>query len=466
MSIDARSSSGHRGATTTVADGLRPLVARLFGGRLPIRLVFWDGSSLSPEGDENGVAGLGDLVVRSPEALRHLLWAPGELGLARAFVLGSIDLEVPGAPQPLGSTPGSDELVPVLRALHEGMHRRLPPGPAMLLLLAAVARRFDLLSRPPAPPGAEVRVSSPRRPRSIHTKQRDAEAIRHHYDIGNEFYELVLGPAMTYSCARFERPDAPLEEAQASKHDLVCRKLGLADWGSRHPDRPPKLLDVGCGWGSMAIHAAERYGAEVLGVTLSTAQATLARKRVADAGVADRVEIRVQDYRDLGGSTFDAISSIGMFEHVGERRMAEYFRTMFGLLRPEGRFLNHAISSVGTSKMRGRTFINRYVFPDGELIDVADVVRGMERAGFEVRDVESLREHYARTLRHWIANLERHWEEAVSLVGVERARVWRLYMSASVNGFEDGGIAIHQVLGVRPGPGGSSGMPPTRAGWG
>ncbi len=459
MSIDARISARRRSAPATVADALHPLTARLFRGGPPVRFVFWDGSSLGPED------GPGNVLVRSPEALKHLLWAPGELGLARAFVLGTIDLEARGAPSPLGSPPGGDELISVLRALHEAMQRRSSPGPSILIPLLAVARRFGLVSPPPAPPSVEVRLSSPWHPRSIHTKQRDAEAIHHHYDIGNEFYELVLGPPMTYSCARFERPDASLEEAQASKHDLVCKKLGLSEWASKHLHRAARLLDVGCGWGSMAIHAAQRYGAEVIGVTLSTPQAMLARKRVAEAGVGDRVEIRVQDYRDLDGSSFDAISSIGMFEHVGERRMAEYFDALFGLLGREGRLLNHAISSVGGSKMRGRTFINRYVFPDGELIDVADVVRAMERSGLEVRDVESLREHYARTLRRWVENLERRWDEAVSLVGLERARVWRLYMSASVNAFDDGGIAIHQVLGVKPGPGGSSGMPATRAGW-
>jgi cyclopropane-fatty-acyl-phospholipid synthase len=294
----------------------------------------------------------------------------------------------------------------------------------------------------------------------LHSKQRDAVAISHHYDVGNDFYRLVLGPSMTYSCARFDREGMSLEEAQRSKHDLICRKLGLAE-------RPgARLLDVGCGWGSMAMHAAKSYGARVVGVTLSASQAEFARARARDAGLEANVEIRLQDYRDLGGETFDAISSIGMFEHVGTKRMDEYFNILFSLLAPTGRLLNHAISTPGGSRMRGRSFINRYVFPDGELVDLADVAGAMERAGFEVRDVESLREHYSETLHAWVANLEGSWDEAVGLVGEPRARVWRLYMAGSANGFDDGGIAVHQVLGVVPAQGGASGMPRARAGWG
>ena len=287
--------------------------------------------------------------------------------------------------------------------------------------------------------------------------------------MGNEFYRLVLGPSMTYSCARFAadgdqggdpaNATVSLEDAQAAKHDLVCRKLGL--------DRAPglRLLDVGCGWGSMAIHAATRYQAKVVGVTISEAQAELARKRAAEAGVGDQIEIRLQDYRDVAGEQFDAISSIGMFEHVGSERTAEYFSTLRALLPAHGRLLNHAISSPGGSRIGKRSFIGRYVFPDGELLDVGETTLAMERAGFEVRDVEALREHYALTLRQWVANLENGWEQAVELVGVRRARVWRLYMAASALGFEDGGIGLHQVLGVVPDGGGASAMPGTRRGW-
>jgi cyclopropane-fatty-acyl-phospholipid synthase len=227
-----------------------------------------------------------------------------------------------------------------------------------------------------------------------------------------------------------------------------------------------RLLDVGCGWGSMALHAAANYDASVVGITLSREQASLARRRVAAAGLDDRVEIRVQDYRDLGGERFDAISSIGMFEHVGKARTAQYFETLRAVLVPGGRLLNHAISEPGGSKLGRWSFFGRYVFPDGELLDVGDSVLAMERAGFECRDVESLREHYALTLRAWVANLESNWDAAVAEAGLARARIWRLYMAGSVNGFEDGGIGVHQVLGVVPAAGGASRMPPTRESWG
>ncbi|HET9090963.1 MAG TPA: cyclopropane-fatty-acyl-phospholipid synthase family protein [Acidimicrobiales bacterium] len=436
--------------TETVAEVMGPLLRRLFGPEMPMQFGFWDDSLVGPDTGAR-------LVVRSPEAFRRLLWAPGELGMARAYVAGDLDLEVTGSGEA-----GRDGMAGVLKRLHDATSRELPAPSAMALPLIDAARKLKLFGSPPPPPAAEVRLSGPLKT-GLHSKERDAAAIRHHYDIGNEFYELVLGPAMTYSCARFESPEATLEQAQASKHELVCRKLGLAE---EHDGGPRRLLDVGCGWGSMVMHAALHHGAQAVGVTLSPAQAESARRRVADAGLSEEVEIRVQDYRELTGERFDAVSSIGMFEHVGKSRMGEYFSTIHRLLRPTGRLLNHAISKVGGSRMRGRTFMNRYVFPDGELIDVAEVVEGMERAGFEVRDVESLREHYAVTLRHWVANLEQHWDAAVALVGEERARVWRFYMSASVNAFEDGGIAVHQVLGVKPDASGRSGVPATRSAWG
>ncbi|MBN1174864.1 MAG: class I SAM-dependent methyltransferase, partial [Micromonosporaceae bacterium] len=316
------------------------------------------------------------------------------------------------------------------------------------------ARRFGVLRGPLPPPPEEARPRGRR-----HSLRRDAAAISHHYEVGDSFYELLLGPSRTYSCARFLRGTEPLEVAQAAKHDLICRKLGLA----QRPEM--RLLDVGCGWGSMAIHAASVYGARVVGITISRSQAESARKRVTEAGLAGLVEIRVQDYRELSGETFDAISSIGMFEHVGKRQLATYFETLRGVLPGHGRLLNHGISSVGGSQIRPDSFIGRYVFPDGELMDLGDVVLTMERCGFEVRDVESLREHYARTLRAWIANLEASWDTAVGLVGERRARVWRLYMTASAIGFDDGGLGLHQILGVVPDPTGDAGMPLTRGEW-
>ncbi len=425
-------SASSPGRAVPVADVLEPLVAALVG-RPPVRLEFWDGSTLGP------IDGPDALVVRSPMALRRMMWAPGELGIGRAYVAGEID--------------AVGDVFALLTALRPAGSELREPGARRRALVAALkaARSLGVLGLPPAPPPEEARQRG-----RLHSQRRDASAISHHYDVGNEFYEIVLGEAMTYSCAFFAHPDDDLAEAQAAKHELVCRKLGL------HERAGLRLLDVGCGWGSMAMHAARHHGARVVGVTISREQADYARRRVEAAGLGHLVEIRLCDYRELLGERFDAISSIGMFEHVGRGRMAEYFAILRSLLGGHGRLLNHAISSVGGSKVSARSFVGRYVFPDGELIDVGDVVLGMERAGFEVRDVESLREHYGRTLRAWVANLRAGWDRAVGLVGEHRARVWLLYMAASAIGFEDNGLAIHQTLGVVPGADGTSGMPSTR----
>ncbi|MFD4351137.1 class I SAM-dependent methyltransferase [Nocardia sp. NPDC058518] len=426
------------GNNATIAAAFEPLLRATLGPRPAVGFEFWDGSSIRPDGDSPGT-----MRLRSEDALRHLVWAPGELGLARAFVSGTVDLD--------------GDIFTMLRALQSTAPNDARLGPGAAWQAIGTARRLGALGRRPRRPPEEARP--PRGP--LHTKRRDAAAISHHYDVGNDFYRLVLGPSMTYSCARFvPEDDSSLADAQRAKHDLICRKLGLAEQSGM------RLLDVGCGWGSMAMHAASTYGAQVVGVTISSAQVELARKRVADAGLSGSVEIRLADYRDLRGEEFDAISSIGMFEHVGSQRAAEYFDTLRALLRPRGRLLNHAISSPGGSVMRNSSFVGRYVFPDGELLDVGEVVLAMERAGFEVRDVEALREHYARTLRHWVANLETDWEQAVSLVGEGRARIWRLYMAASALGFEDGGLGIHQVLGVVPEATGNADMPATRRIWG
>lgn len=417
-------------APGSVAAGLAPLLDAYFGDAPPVQVRFWDGSSL-------GVAApQGSVRIESPRAIRRLLWAPGELGLGRAFVMGDVDID--------------GDIIDVLGLLeHAAASHRLRFRAVWAALRAA--RRSGVLGPPlPAPPEEA-------HPRGVrHSARRDATAVRHHYDVGNDFYRLVLGPTLAYSCARFARPDTTLEQAQEAKFELVCRKLGL------HERKEVRLLDVGCGWGSLALHAARHHGARVVGITISPEQVELARRRVAAEGLDDLVDIRLQDYRDLGAERFDAISSIGMFEHVGARRMGRYFEVLRASLVPEGRLLNHAISSVGDSRLGRRTFVGRYVFPDGELIDIGRVVLAMEGAGFEVRDVESLREHYATTLRSWVANLEASWDDAVALVGPARARVWRLYMAASAVGFADGGISVHQTLGVVAGPGGASGMPRTR----
>ena len=421
-----------------VATAMRPVIEGSFGRKIPIRFVFWDGSTLSPP--DEAVA---TLRFNSPDAIRRLLWMPNELGLGRAYVGGDIDLD--------------GDLFDVVVAFRDAKPEGGGAGRAWRVLPSAVmaAKRVGALGAPLPPPPQEARLRGWR-----HSLRRDASAIGHHYDVGNDFYGLVLGASMTYSCARFAQPKATLEDAQAAKHDLVCRKLGL------HERAGARLLDVGCGWGSMAIHAALHYDAKVVGITISRAQAERARQRIEEAGVADRVEIRLQDYRHLSGEQFEAISSIGMSEHVGHGKLDDYFATLRSVLAPGGRLLNHAISSVGGSTLGPRSFVGRYVFPDGELIDVGNVVLSMEGAGFEVRDVESLREHYARTLRCWVANLESNWDQAVAMVGEPRAKIWRLYMAGSAIGFEDGGVALHQVLGVVPTATGNSGMPTSRRDWG
>ncbi|MDW8809669.1 class I SAM-dependent methyltransferase [Streptomyces scabiei] len=426
------------------ASRLKNLFEQLSGEPLPVRLRAWDGSTAGPPEAPA-------LVVRNRRALRRLLWKPGELGLARAWVAG--DLGVEGdlyalldlvATQVWERDEGTRSLGRALR----GAEARAAVGGLLKLAGPAVLV-------PPAPPREEVRS------RHRHTRRTDRRAVSHHYDVGNDFYAIVLGPSMVYSCAYWPAPEATLEAAQHDKLDLVCRKLALAP-GMR-------LLDVGCGWGSLAVHAAREYGVHVVGVTLSQEQAAYARKRVADEGLTDRVEIRVQDYRDVADGPYDAISSIGMAEHVGADPYLEYARHLYRLLAPGGRLLNHQISrrpqqDEGTYSLDG--FIDAYVFPDGELAPIGTTVTQLERAGFEVRDVESLREHYALTLRAWVTRLEAGWARAVALVGPGRARVWRLYMAACALGFERNRLGVNQVLAVRPSEGGASGLPLRARTWG
>ncbi|MHA7221988.1 class I SAM-dependent methyltransferase [Arthrobacter sp. RHLT1-20] len=411
-----------RGAASRLAEAL----AIVLGTKeIPLRLQAWDGS-------EAGPAGAPVVVFRSPRALRRILWSPGQLGLSRAYVAGDIDApgDVFEAFAALSSAGKFAEPGPFSR-----------PTARELGTILTTAVRLGALGPNPAPPAEEAKAV---RAGLRHTKRRDAAAISHHYDVGNDFYALVLGPSMVYSCAVWNDPGTGLDAAQKAKIDLVCRKLGL---------RPGmRLLDVGCGWGSLALHAAQNYGVDVVGVTLSTEQAALAGKRVADAGLTDRVEIRVQDYRDVDDGPFDAISSIGMSEHVGREQMPTYVSRLHGLLRPGGRLLNHAISwNAGPTDPDPNSFIPRYVFPDGEMLSLAETVGALEAAGFEVLDVEALRRHYALTLRAWVQNLEEHWTEAAQVAGEGRARVWRLYMAASALGFEAGITGVNQVLVQRAG---------------
>ncbi|HLI15907.1 MAG TPA: cyclopropane-fatty-acyl-phospholipid synthase family protein [Acidimicrobiales bacterium] len=423
----------------TIAEAVAPAIEALIGPDLPVGVRFWDGSAL---GAADAPAAI---EVRSPLALRYLLWSPGELGLARAYVSGSIDAR--------------GDLYEIL-ALRDRVAAAQRPRRPLRAAAAALhaASRLSALGPPPPVPREEARLSGRR-----HSKRRDAAAIAHHYDISNDFYRIVLGETMTYSCAYFAHEDLGLDDAQHAKHDLICRKLGL---------RPGmRLLDVGCGWGSMAMHAARHYGVEAVGITISREQAEEARRRVAQAGLQGRVEIRLQDYREVSDGPYEAISSIGMFEHVGLKRLREYFDALAALLPAGGRLLNHGISrpsATRRARFARRSFIDRYVFPDGELHEVGSVVSVMQRCGLEVRDVESLREHYARTLRSWVANLEASWDAASTLVGEGRARVWRLYMAASALNFAANRTSVHQVLAVRPDATGRSGMPRTRVellGW-
>jgi len=429
---------------TDVAPRLTAVAERVLGVPLPIRIRAWDGSEAGPPGAPV-------LRIRHRRALRRILWRPGELGLARAWVAGELDAD--------GEL---YELLSRLAGLLWEKGDESPPSRGALALagdadVRAAARELVALGGllpPPAPPREETR----RRIGVRHTPGRDRKAISHHYDVGNDFYELVLGPSMVYSCAYWE-PDAPgrtptLEDAQHAKLDLICRKLALS------PGR--RLLDVGCGWGSLVLHAAREYGVHAVGITLSQEQATHARKRVAEEGLTDGVEIRVQDYREVSDGPYEAIASIGMAEHVGKDHYRRYADGLYALLKPGGRLLNHQIARrplQDESAYEVDDFINAYVFPDGELAPVAQTVGVLEQAGFEVRDVESLREHYALTLRAWVANLEAGFPRAARLTSSGRARVWRLYMAASALSFERNRIGINQILAVRTPGSGDSGLP-------
>ncbi|MFC0847924.1 class I SAM-dependent methyltransferase [Streptomyces noboritoensis] len=426
------------------ATRLTALADELLGEALPVRIRAWDGSEAGPPGAPV-------VVLHHRRALRRLLWKPGELGLARAWVAGELDIE--------GDLYLALDLLSGL-VWERGAEPKDPVHPVRDPRLRAAARELLRLAGPlppPAPPAEELR----RRTGRLHTRRRDKQAVSHHYDVGNAFYELVLGPSMVYSCAYWERPDATLEEAQRDKLELICRKLGLKE-GDR-------LLDVGCGWGSLALHAARHHGAHVVGITLSAEQAAYARKRIAEEGLADRIEIRVQDYRDVRDGPYDAVSSIGMAEHVGSVRYREYADDLYALLKDGGRLLNHQIArrpEGDEAAYHVDEFIDAYVFPDGELAPLGRTLSTLEDAGFEARDVEAIREHYGLTLRQWVRNLEAGWDRAVRLTTPGRARVWRLYMAASALSFERNRIGVNQILAVRTPEGGGSGMGLRTRSWG
>jgi cyclopropane-fatty-acyl-phospholipid synthase len=400
--------------------GVAPIadvLARVVGVGTPIAFRAYDGSAA---GSAHPIV---TVHVRDARALNYVATAPGELGLARAYVAGYLDVE--------GDIYATLEL----------LARDSVGGLTWAERLSVLRQLGPRVLRPIAPPPEEVRPGLWWGLR--HSLNRDSRAISHHYDVSNRFYEWLLGPSMAYTCAVYPGPDASLEEAQEEKVDLVCRKLDLKV-GQR-------LLDVGCGWGTMVRHAAEHYGARVLGVTLSRQQAEYGQKQLAEAGLTDRAEIRYLDYRHVTESDFDAISSIGLTEHIGARNLESYATFLAGKLRPRGRLLNHCITRPTTTAPVKHTngFINRYVFPDGEIEGVGTIVSALQNTGMEVRHEENLREHYAKTCGAWLANLEAHWNDAVAEVGEGRARVWRLYLAGSRLGFEQRRIELHQVLAVK-----------------
>jgi cyclopropane-fatty-acyl-phospholipid synthase len=423
-------------ATTghAVADQLAAVVAPLFHGDLPVRLRAWDGS-------ETGPAEAPTVVLNSPRALRRLVYRPGELGLAQAYVTREIDVE--------GDL--LDGFRRVWAAVRErGLSPRLTP--ANLAGALRVARRLGALGLPPAPPASQARLRG-----RLHSLRRDRDAIAHHYDLSNEFYALILDPHMAYSCAYFtsDDPGYTLEDAQRDKLDLVCRKLGMHEvaGAGRH-------LDIGCGWGSLSLHAAEAYGARVVGVTISREQKAFVDARIAERGLGDRVEIRLQDYREVDDGPFDTVSSIEMGEHVGEDNYPAFAGQIQRLLRPGGRALVQQMSR--SSRPGGGPFIEAFIAPDMHMRPVGDTVALLERAGLEIRDVHALREHYVATVAAWYATFEGNWDRVVGLVGEEVARVWRLYLVGGALAFEEGRMGVDQILMVKPTPGAGSGLPPVR----
>jgi cyclopropane-fatty-acyl-phospholipid synthase len=383
--------------------------------RRPFAVRFWDGTEvLATE------PGAPTLTFRTPKALAHALRAPGELGLGRAYVAGMIDV---------------DDMEAALRIVDT-----FEPPPLTVRqradLLVALVRACGLVMPPPVP-DVELRLRGQR-----HTIARDRRAVRHHYDVGNDFFALFLDRSMTYSCAYFQGGAQTLEEAQEAKVELVCQKLALQE-GER-------VLDVGCGWGSFVIHAAKRHGVRAVGITLSEEQARLASQRAREAGVADRVEIRVADYREVSDGPFDAIASIGMVEHVGDEQIDVYARRLHGLLPPGGRLLNHGIAKLQDLDTADEgAFSERFVFPDGVPLPLSRIQQALERAGLVTRHVEGLPADYARTLGYWIESFDARWDDAVRLAGIERARIWSLYLRAGRQAFQTGWASVYQVLASR-----------------
>jgi cyclopropane-fatty-acyl-phospholipid synthase len=394
---------------------LRDLLGEALPER-PFTVQFWDGGTLAPT---NGAVGP-TFYVRSPLALSHVLRAPGQLGVGRAYVSGGLDV---------------DDVEAALNLL-DG-YSPPPIDKRTQAKLALAALRAGALRSIPAVPDAELRPRGRR-----HSIARDKRAVRHHYDVSDDFFRLFLGDSMTYSCAIWSRGATTLEEAQRTKLELVCTKLVLQP-GQR-------VLDVGCGWGSFAMHAAREHGVHVTGITISENQAALAKRRVAEAGLADTVDIRLADYRELSDEPYDAISSIGMVEHVGNVQLDVYMRTLCGLLKPGGMLLNHGIGRLRHGESEAGPFSERFVFPDAAPLHLSRIISSMEAAGLEPHHAEEFRMDYARTLVEWTERLEANAEKGLALVGPERMRVWRLYLRAARRGFESGFTSLFQVRASRP----------------
>jgi cyclopropane-fatty-acyl-phospholipid synthase len=423
------------------------VLTALFGepGQRAFDVRFWDGTvdrGVNPNPPYT-------LVLNRPAALRRMLLPPTELSIVESFIAGDVDID--------GSMEAASQLGEQI-----GGRLRSPLAIARLvqMVLGLPGQADDDLADTRFPEHA--RNLGPR-----HTPVRDAAAIQFHYDVGNDFYKLWLDRRMVYSCAYFKTRDETLEDAQAAKLDLICRKLRL--------EPGERLLDIGCGWGGLIMHAAEHYGVDATGITLSENQAALARERIKKAGLADRCRVEIRDYRTLAESDgYDKISSVGMVEHVGLTHLPVYFASAFRALKPGGLFMNHGIVSLGEARprsigerifrkfWRADAFIDKYVFPDGKLTATHSVISAAEGAGFEVRDMESLREHYAMTLRHWVRSLEEKADDAKSLVGDHTFRVWRLYMAASANAFSTAAINIVQTVLAKPDARGKSNIPLTR----
>ncbi|MFF1708725.1 class I SAM-dependent methyltransferase [Streptomyces sp. NPDC058268] len=421
---------------TSTAERLNGLLADVLGGPVPLRLRAWDGSECGPPGTPV-------VIVRSRRALRRLLWQSGELGLAEAYITGDLDIE--------------GDLAEGLRTMWAGAREQrlapVRPGVGQLASAVAAAARLGAVGPPPKAPAGRARLRGVR-----HSTARDRAAISHHYDVSHRFYELLLDASLAYSCAYWasEDPRYGLADAQEAKLELVCRKLGLAP-GSR-------LLDVGCGWGSLALYAAERHKVQVTAVTLSREQRDVVRARVRERGLGDQVDVQLRHYRAIENGQYEAISVIEMGEHVGDTEYPGFAAQLHGLLRPQGRILVQQMSR-GSTAPGGGAFIESYIAPDMHMRPLGETIGLWEGAGFEVRSAESLREHYVRTVNAWRATLEERWEEFVALVGVEAARTWRLYLVGGSLAFEERRMGVDQILAIRTSDLGWSGMPATTAGW-